>query len=1244
MIKKITLIGSIFTGIFLILIFGSLFFLETVPGQVLLEKKINAKIPGSLSWQKLNLSLLTGTIDLQHFQLKDPDRKNVAGFKRLKINIKWLKLLKGKIVLSSILLESPSVTLETGIDGSINLISALVESGPDPKEENRPSNSLPFNILVDNFQLKNGVLQFQMPEKKMAASFDGLEILIKNFDLVQKKADLNVMIDKGYVQSSKVFYDFEQFKTDAVLADGTLSPFLLDLISDGVNMKIHGSIKNIFKDPELAVTLDSKISLSWLNQFFKPEQKSDGILALDLSVKGRLADPLCELSVQYGGGTVYGQTIDKLNLVLNLRDRIASILPSSFESRAGDLFFNGEANFQKAFPKGFLNSSRDFDKISYTLKITQDQTKISRILPDGIIVTDGWMESYINLSGEGSDPKKIVAEMAIDLKAKAVKVNSLPDSFGSPEALTELNGIFMGDLDLKASLTGNMKNPRVSITFLSKEIGIDDTLIGDVSANIDFSNGTVLVKELKLVNKNSGLDLDGSIKIMEPETQKILTTPYLDIRVVAKSIFLEDFLDEMQGQISINGFIKGIPENLTGNLDIEGNMIDLNIQKIEKFTFKTLLDGQKITIEKIDIDITQGASIKGKGWVSAKKNNFEINLFSNNFPLSAIYLLTQKELTNGFFDMNLSGNGTFDNPLINSSINIKDLMISEKKLDDINLDLDLKDKMIKIKGNAGFMFAGEYRIDNQDFEATLDLDSVDLSPYFKMAGKNDFSGKIHGVAAAGGNLHDPEMIKATLDLEKLTIFFKEKEFVKLQPTSLSFEKGFFIIPETKINLFEKGMVTIIGQGSLKEDIDFQINGNIPFEVINPVLKNVDQVTGNINLSATIKGTIQKPLINADLKLNQLGMSLSLIEQELKQVNGHIKISPDEIQILEFYGFLDDGKFDIKGRAELEEFLPQNYTVSFNAQQLAMDFPDLMDITINSQLNLNGTKDSSSLTGEIVLLEGRYYKDIVLDLAGAAKKRRENQPAKEKKDESFLDHISLNINISRREPFWVDNNLAYLSVSPDLSISGTASHPLVGGRASVDSGIITFQKNEFEINKGIIDFVNPYKIEPTLDIEGEVEIRAWTVYLTISGTPDNLDFNFSSKPAEQHADIISLLAFGKTTRELRQAGGGSNFSSGEILAGFVAQTLEKSLKDASGMDYFEIDMDDIDSSGAQGINVTVGKELSRQITVKYGVDVRNGETIQRVTTDYKILENFLMSGFQDTGGDFGGELKYRLEFR
>jgi translocation and assembly module TamB len=87
-----------------------------------------------------------------------------------------------------------------------------------------------------------------------------------------------------------------------------------------------------------------------------------------------------------------------------------------------------------------------------------------------------------------------------------------------------------------------------------------------------------------------------------------------------------------------------------------------------------------------------------------------------------------------------------------------------------------------------------------------------------------------------------------------------------------------------------------------------------------------------------------------------------------------------------------------------------------------------------------------------------------------------------------------------------------------------------------------------------------------------------------------------------------------------------------------------MKDATGMDYLEIKPNDVDNKGNSGVNVVVGKELSRQMMVKYGVDVRDGETVQRVTTDYKLLENLLMSGFQDTGGAFGGEIKYRLEFR
>ena len=59
---------------------------------------------------------------------------------------------------------------------------------------------------------------------------------------------------------------------------------------------------------------------------------------------------------------------------------------------------------------------------------------------------------------------------------------------------------------------------------------------------------------------------------------------------------------------------------------------------------------------------------------------------------------------------------------------------------------------------------------------------------------------------------------------------------------------------------------------------------------------------------------------------------------------------------------------------------------------------------------------------------------------------------------------------------------------------------------------------------------------------------------------------------------------------------------------------------------------------------LGKLLSRRLAVKYGVETRKGEMIQKAVTEYKFLEQFFINAFQDTAGDFGGELVYRINFR
>jgi hypothetical protein len=89
-----------------------------------------------------------------------------------------------------------------------------------------------------------------------------------------------------------------------------------------------------------------------------------------------------------------------------------------------------------------------------------------------------------------------------------------------------------------------------------------------------------------------------------------------------------------------------------------------------------------------------------------------------------------------------------------------------------------------------------------------------------------------------------------------------------------------------------------------------------------------------------------------------------------------------------------------------------------------------------------------------------------------------------------------------------------------------------GRARVQDGTVTFQKKTFDVTKGIIDFVNPYKTVAEIDLKGQTRVRTWTIFLTAEGTPDNLDVSLTSQPAETEADFLSLRCLHDGQRRLR----------------------------------------------------------------------------------------------------------------
>jgi len=298
--------------------------------------------------------------------------------------------------------------------------------------------------------------------------------------------------------------------------------------------------------------------------------------------------------------------------------------------------------------------------------------------------------------------------------------------------------------------------------------------------------------------------------------------------------------------------------------------------------------------------------------------------------------------------------------------------------------------------------------------------------------------------------------------------------------------------------------------------------------------------------------------------------------------------------------------------------------------------------LNSQLTWAGTMNKSMVTGRIDIFEGNYYKDVDLSLVSiAAQATKKSRPKVRVPGPDFLKNIGLNIYVTRREAIVVDNNLALMSISPNISVRGTAYAPSLDGRAVVDEGTIHFQKAEFEITEGSIDFINPYKIEPEIKLTGETTISSYTITLSVTGTPDDLVLKFSSDLDATDADILSLIAFGKTTAEM---GGGSDDESlsASAIAKMMLDSLSDKIKDTTGLSEVSFNMDH--EGNETNVHVGLGADLSRQLSVSYGIDISDGETVHTVTTYYKLLEHLLLSSSQSTSGKLGGELKYRLEFR
>ncbi|MBN2179552.1 MAG: translocation/assembly module TamB domain-containing protein [Deltaproteobacteria bacterium] len=1198
LIKYMAIITGMSLALVVFFIAISILSLKIDYGQRFVQTQLNERIPGSITWNSLRFSLVSGEMEFTGGTVKDPDGEGIILFDQLFIHILWDELWQHRLTIASCIIQKPRIDIRVFEDGSLNVVRVFTtgkESGKekDVSDDEEAKGGIPFNIIVKDLEMKDGLLRYTASASGITTALEMID-LSATFDMLGEEGTLVLQTEKGTIETSSIDTDFDHLDCEMEIANGivSLTTFRGNIASGSFDMEGTMDFRTAFPGGFFdSLSTPDTIAYQWsfketgvnLEQLIK-DGKVRGIVTSAFSLEGRGFSP---------------ETL--------------------FARLTGEM---------TAAQVAVGNDRAPIDA-NLTVKTTLEG---SVAILEALTAKAG----MISMDGKGR----------VDLRSQAVSADLTLDAPDLSDTLSSL-GVedIAGETHLSAHLTGTIQEPAIESAIKGDRIRLGDFTVGDIETKVALdSSGVLRIHDLTVKNGNSALEASGTVQLLDKFV--FVKNPAFQLDFKSGAIFLENFTNVIKGTVSLSGHCDGTVTEPKGTVEVSATELDLGVQKIEKLTLFSRLDNGRIFVEPLRIVVAGQEEIEGTGWIAFDKT-YAFELASGDIALHSLDVLRDQEIAEGRVMLNLSGGGSLEDPRIAGRVTLHDVRIEGKEFNDFIIDLDVHEWIATIMGKLNFDVEGSYHLLTKDFSASARFNKTELAPYFVVAGTPELRGSATGIIAMNGNAGTPEKTKVSADLPEISLIFKGNRLLYARGLKATYGEGTVEIPPIRLELLEDGHLEIEGKGKLDGSFELAADGKLPLEALKPFIEDLHDLAGDVILSVRMEGTADAPALKGRIELVNVGLTIPGLLQKLHDVTGLIEVERQTVTIASVKGYLDSGMFDIAGSVAMEGFRPSRLDILLTASSLPLQLPDTMDVLLNADLKVEGTADKSTLRGEVVLLEGTYYRDVNLSFINLVteRKRQETPPQRREITYPFLKNMSLDISVKGRNPFVIDNNLAQMDVTPDLRIAGTLNNPAIRGRAEVDSGTITYQKKAFAVKKGVIDFLNPYKIEPTIDMAGDVRVRKWLISLNISGTPERLNFKLISEPPEEDGDILSLLLFGKTTQELTGEKGGTAQSTKEMLAEMVAATFGEDIRKSTGLDIFEVETGmEENEAASERVKVTLGKKLSRRMTVKYSAETRDGEMIQRAIAEYKFLEHILLSGFQDTRGIFGGGLLLRLEFR
>jgi translocation and assembly module TamB len=395
----------------------------------------------------------------------------------------------------------------------------------------------------------------------------------------------------------------------------------------------------------------------------------------------------------------------------------------------------------------------------------------------------------------------------------------------------------------------------------------------------------------------------------------------------------------------------------------------------------------------------------------------------------------------------------------------------------------------------------------------------------------------------------------------------------------------------------------------------------------------------------IGGTMDKPDLNGKAEISNGAIALIDLPNGLSEINGTFNFNQDRLQIEKLTARSGGGDLNLGGYITVERNPYFNLTAT--GHDIRLRYPPGVSAVANAELQFVGTTQNATLSGDVTVnrfgLNPRF--DFALYLA------RSNQPPATPQPNSPLNHIHLNVHVVTAPELQVQTSLAKVSGDADLHLGGTVAQPVVLGRINVVEGDVFLNGTKYSLDRGDILFANPVGIQPVLNLEATARVRDYDITVGFHGPVDKLTTTYRSDPPLPTADVIALLALGRTREEaVLQPNQQSSFTteaSNAILGEALNATLSSRVQKLFGVSRIKIDpnsqQQDVGISDCRGFCVTIEQQVSDKVTLTYITNPSQAAQ-QIIQAEFNINRNLSIVAVRDQYGVVGFDVKWKQRKR